>query len=166
MCEVLKKTEGILPHLTLSQTRPFFFMPAVQVFWKHWGERRNCSYRAISPFPTMFSTLLKNFLRFSSNLTHSWTTKIWPCPNWRHLQAQNKCYINDNFCLWKRKNIVRKGENAGNQCFENASVPDASKGVIVWEWVKIVVCKLFWVWKSLRLVIWETVRHEPKMTMQ
>ena len=25
-------------------------------FWKHSGKRKNCSKRAISPFPTMFST--------------------------------------------------------------------------------------------------------------
>ena len=38
------------------------------------------------------------------------------------------------------KNIVRKGENAGDQhfllfpqCFEKASFSDTSKGVIVWE---------------------------------
>ena len=41
------------------------------------------------------------------------------------------------------ENIVGKGENAGYQhfllfpqCFEKASFPDTSKGVIVWEWVK------------------------------
>ena len=41
------------------------------------------------------------------------------------------------------ENIVGKGENAGyqhfllfQQYFENASFPDTSKGVIVWEWVK------------------------------
>ena len=40
------------------------------------------------------------------------------------------------------KNIVGKGENAGYQhflifpqCFEKASFPDMSKGVIVWEWL-------------------------------
>ena len=40
------------------------------------------------------------------------------------------------------ENIVRKGENAGYQhfllfpqCFEKASFPDLSKGVIVWKWV-------------------------------
>ena len=38
--------------------------------------------------------------------------------------------------------IVGKGENAGYQrfllfpqCFQKASFPEASKGVIVWEWV-------------------------------
>ena len=41
------------------------------------------------------------------------------------------------------ENIVGKGEKAGYQyfllfpqCFEMASFPDTSKGVIVWEWVK------------------------------
>ena len=41
------------------------------------------------------------------------------------------------------ENIVGKGENAGNQhfllfpqCFQKASFPEASKGVIVWEWDK------------------------------
>ena len=39
------------------------------------------------------------------------------------------------------ENIVGKGENAGYhhfllfpQCFQKASFPDGSKGVIVWEW--------------------------------
>ena len=54
--------------LTLSQTSPGFYVPAVQVFWKHCGKRLNCSLRTISPFPTVFSTRLKNFLPFLSNL--------------------------------------------------------------------------------------------------
>ena len=56
--------------LNLSQTSPGFYVYAVQVFWKHCGKRRNCSWRAISPFPTVFSTyqILENFLLFSSNL--------------------------------------------------------------------------------------------------
>ena len=40
------------------------------------------------------------------------------------------------------ENIVGRGENAGYhhfllfpQCFEKASFPDTSKGVIEWEWV-------------------------------
>ena len=54
--------------LTLSQTSPSFYVSAVQAFWKHSGKRRNCSWRAISPFPTVFSTHSENFLSFSSNL--------------------------------------------------------------------------------------------------
>ena len=29
--------------LTLSQASPGFYMPVIQVFWKHCGKRRNCS---------------------------------------------------------------------------------------------------------------------------
>ena len=39
-----------------KQTRIFFYVSAVQVFLKIFGKRRNCSFRAISPFPTEFST--------------------------------------------------------------------------------------------------------------
>ena len=35
---------------------------------KHRGKIKNCSYRAISPFPTVFSTILDNFLPFSLNM--------------------------------------------------------------------------------------------------
>ena len=41
----LSKSVIILYILTLSQTSPGFY-----VFWKHYGKRRNCSLRAISPF--------------------------------------------------------------------------------------------------------------------
>ena len=37
--------------LTLSQTSPGFYVSAAQISWKHCGKRRNCSLRAISPFP-------------------------------------------------------------------------------------------------------------------
>ena len=47
---------------------PFLNKPAVQFFWKHCGKRRNCSLQAISPFPSVFSTLLENFQPFSSTL--------------------------------------------------------------------------------------------------
>ena len=54
--------------LTHSHTVTPFDAPGKQAFWKHCGKRRNCSLRAISPFPTVFSTHLDNFLPFSSNL--------------------------------------------------------------------------------------------------
>ena len=47
--------------LTLSETSPVFYVSAAQVFWKHCGKRGNCSKRAISPFPIMFSTHLDGF---------------------------------------------------------------------------------------------------------
>ena len=40
--------------LTLSQTSLGFYVSAVQVFRKQCGKSRNCSYRAISPFPSVF----------------------------------------------------------------------------------------------------------------
>ena len=57
-----------LVELNLSQISLGFYMFAVQVFRKQCGIRRNCSFQAISPYPTVFSTHLKNFLPFSSNL--------------------------------------------------------------------------------------------------
>ena len=46
------------------------------------------------------------------------------------------------------ENTVGKGEIAHYeqfllfpQCFQKACFPGASKGVIVWEWVKFVLCK-------------------------
>ena len=62
--------------LTLSQTIPGFYVSAVQVFRKHCGKRRNCSLRAISPFSTVFSTLLENFLPFSSKLRLSFANSF------------------------------------------------------------------------------------------
>ena len=54
--------------LTLFQTSPGFYVSEVQVIWKHCAKRWNCSYWAISPFPTVFSNHLENSLPFSSNL--------------------------------------------------------------------------------------------------
>ena len=54
--------------LTHSHTMTPFDAPGKQAFWKHSGKRRNCSKRAISPSPTVFSTRLNSFLPFSSNL--------------------------------------------------------------------------------------------------
>ena len=55
-------------YLTHSHTMTPSATPGKQTFWQHCGKRRNCSLRAISPFPTVFSTRLDNFLPFSSNL--------------------------------------------------------------------------------------------------
>ena len=60
--------------LALSQTSPCSYVSAGQVLRKHRGKRRNCSSRAISPFPPVFSTVLKkNLLPISSNLKLSST---------------------------------------------------------------------------------------------
>ena len=42
--------------LTLYFINTHFDASITDSFWKHCGKRRNCSKRAISPFPTMFST--------------------------------------------------------------------------------------------------------------
>ena len=59
--------------LTLSQTSPGFYLFAVQAFWKHCRKRRNCSFRAISIFPTVFSTIFKElsaiFIQFNLKLS-------------------------------------------------------------------------------------------------
>ena len=52
------------PDLTLSQTSPGFYVSTVKVFRKLCGKRRNCSWRAISPFPIVFSTHSENFPPF------------------------------------------------------------------------------------------------------
>ena len=54
--------------LTLFQTSHYFYMSKVQVYRKHCGKMRNCSSRAISPFPSVFSTNKEKFLPSSSNL--------------------------------------------------------------------------------------------------
>ena len=57
--------------LTHSHTMTPFDARAKWAFCRHCGKRRNCSLRAISPFPTVFSTCLYKFLPFSSNLNLS-----------------------------------------------------------------------------------------------
>ena len=49
------------------------------------------------------------------------------------------------------ENIVGKGENDGYQhfllfpqCFEKASFPDTSNGVIVWKWVNNAIASSIW----------------------
>ena len=51
--------------LTHSHTMTPFDAPGKQAFLKHWEKEK---LLAISPFPTVFSTRLDNFLPFSSNL--------------------------------------------------------------------------------------------------
>ena len=74
--------------ITLSQTIPGFYVSAVQVFWQHCEKRIKYSLQAISPFLTLFSTRLKNFLPFSS---------IWNC----HLQTHLVLKIL-KFVIWER----------------------------------------------------------------
>ena len=71
--------------LTLSQTSPVFYCSAVQVFWKHCGKRRNCS------FPQCFLPIWRTFY-------HSY-------------QIQN-CYL-QTILVWKiLKFVVWEGVNS------------------------------------------------------
>ena len=62
---------AILWVLTLSQTSPGFNVSAVQVCWKLCEKRRNCSWPAISPFPTAFSMHSEEYPPVSL------TSKLW-----------------------------------------------------------------------------------------
>ena len=44
------------------------FLSAVQVFWKHYAKRRNCSRRETSPFPQCFLPVWRAFCQFQQNL--------------------------------------------------------------------------------------------------
>ena len=118
-------------------------MSAVQVFWKHCGKRKNCSQRAISPFPTVFSTQFKNFQPFSSDLKLSSANSfrleeskichLGKGYDWSLLKpfADNKINSAEKlkFVLERVENIVGKGENAGYpqfllfpQCFQKSFI--------------------------------------------
>ena len=150
--------------LTLSQTSPGFYLSAVLVFKEHSGKRRNCSWRAISPFPTMFSTRLENLLPFSSNSKSSpansfsldWLKKLlfgnelthYQTKNFRLFQTQ-RVFI--QFLIWqkwqkalqtgrkhcrKRRNCSLRAISPFPTVFSKGFFPGASKGVIVWECIK------------------------------
>ena len=64
--------KGFCPRgLNPFPNKPWFHAYAVHVFWKHCGKRRNYSWRAISPFPTVFSTDFENCLPVSSYMKYS-----------------------------------------------------------------------------------------------
>ena len=67
-CEKIFKNSQYFGYLTVSKTSPGFYVSAVQVFLKTlWGKEK-LLVTSISPLPTVFPTLLKSFLSFSSNL--------------------------------------------------------------------------------------------------
>ena len=66
------------PVLTHSHRMIPFDSPGKQAFRKHCGKRRNCSSRAISPFPTAFSTRWITFCLFRQILNcHLQTFLVW-----------------------------------------------------------------------------------------
>ena len=93
-------------YLTLSQTSPGFYVSAVQIFRKHCGKRRNCSQRAISPFPTAFSTLLENLLPFSPILNcRLQTLPIWKSKKFVFWERVNNLGKDPLKTLWKKKKM-------------------------------------------------------------
>ena len=104
---------------------------------KHYEKRRNCSLRAISPFPTVFSKGLFPVTR--QQILDSSKLKEFADDNFKFDENGRK--------LSKRvENTVRKGEIARYeqfllypQCFQKDCFKGASKGVIVWEWVNAFV---------------------------
>ena len=103
--------------LTLSQTSPGFCMSAVWVFWKHWGKRRNCLWQAISPFPTVFSTLWELsaiFMKFKIVVC-----KLFQSEGVKNLFGKGLSNPSVEMCLQYKsfENNVGKGEIACNKQF-------------------------------------------------
>ena len=78
--------------LTFYQTSACFFVSAVQIFRKHRGKWRNCSWHAISPFLTMFSNLFEKFQLFSSN------SKLLPANSFR-FEETKVCHFGKGYCI-------------------------------------------------------------------
>ena len=105
--------------LTLFHTTSGFYVSAVQVFWKHCWKRRNCSYRAVSLFPTVFPNHLEKFVIFVK-------FKIVVCKLFQSLKFgywESVSPITYNSFVyqfwWIRlwRTIWKKKKNAGNQHF-------------------------------------------------
>ena len=125
------------------------------------GKRKKCRLPAFSPFPSMFSKgfflrvvkhrdcVVKGYPAIHhhgftlQSLTHYQTTNFILVQSKQ--SADNNFKFDENsrkFSKWI-ENTVGKGEIAHYeqfllfpQCFQRACYPGASKGVIVWEWVK------------------------------
>ena len=145
-----------------SHTMTPFDAPGKQAFWKHCGKRRNCSWRAISPLPTVFSTRLQNFLLFSSNLKLSSANCFKLNQSKIVLSGKGlKWYILFNplpqsrfDTLWYIAvvNIVRKGEIACNKQFLLFLQPFLSYLALIFHFRCTLKCHLQFVsiWTSLK----------------
>ena len=136
--EILYKGKWLL---SLSQTSPGFYVSALQSFRKHSGKRRNCSQRAIPPFPTVFSTNLENILPFSSTQN---------CP----LQILFSVWKSLKFVVWERINKQFLLLRFSNSLFCSFGEPYAI-------FIKsTIICRLqtLEMWNSLKFVVWERVK--------
>ena len=91
-------------HFFVSCINPFLNKPlclcvCCKSLWKHCGKRRNCSWRAISPFPTVFSTLFEIFLTFSSEL------KLLS-DNAFSLEESKICHLGKGYLLTITQNLI------------------------------------------------------------
>ena len=104
---------------------------------KHCGKRRKCWLPVFSPFPSVFHSLL---------LSPTTRRQILDSSKLKEF-ADDDFKFDENgrkLSKWVENN-VGKGEFAlyeqfllFPQCFQKAFFPGASKGVVVWEWVKVV----------------------------
>ena len=78
-------------HLALrcETINPFPHNDTFQAFWKHCGKRRICSLRAISPFPTVFSS---NFVKFEISVC-----KLFQFERVKNLSSGNGLSSENNF---------------------------------------------------------------------
>ena len=70
VCKCFEFGPVICKDLTLYSIDTHFKASTTDSFWKHCGKRRNCSSRAISSFPTMFSTQSENCISICQFFWH------------------------------------------------------------------------------------------------
>ena len=116
----------------------------------------------------MFSTRLDNFLPFSSNLklSSAKTLSVWKSLKsvvWERVNPfPNKpwflhvCIISLLKTLWEKEKLLV----TSNFYFSHSVFYPFGELSAIFIKFKIIVCKTLWVWKSLKLVVWERVNSE------
>ena len=152
-------------------------MPLGNKPFENTGKRRNCSWRAISPLPTVFSSRLENFLLFSSNLKLSadyfnleefkiccWE-RVNPFANkplFLHvcstclletLSEKQKLLVMSNFSFYHQQFLIFQ---VFLTCLKNFLL-----FCPIWN------CRLWTsVWRSLKFVIWERGKNIPSLILR
>ena len=120
---------------------PGFYVSVVQVFWKHCGKRGKCSWRDISPFPTLFSTRFENFVPLSSNLKLSSSNSF-------SLEESKICCLGKDLrvcltsllkTLWEKEKLLV----TSNFSFSHSVFYPFRELFTIFINFKIVICKLF-----------------------
>ena len=107
--------------LSLPQTIPRFMCLQYSSFDS--AKRRNCSLRAISPFPTVFSPCLDNFLPFSLNL------KLLSA-NSLSLEEAKICCLGEG----NTKKVIAKLWNSKTFCLYNKYLESLGRIIIGYTW--------------------------------